>query len=121
MDHQRRRWTFLTDHVRVLRAIARHPAARCRELAASCQIAERAVHRTLADLEEAGYLREARVGQRNRYIVNRFGPFRHPAQPGLNGRALLELAVCRERESERVQLALTGHDAQSCLSNLTRT
>ncbi|QDQ09574.1 helix-turn-helix transcriptional regulator [Streptomyces spectabilis] len=98
MDHQRRWWTFLTNHARVLRAIARHPAARWGEVAASCQTTERTVQRIVADLEEAGYLCRERVGKRKRYIVNRDGPYRHPAQAGLTVRALLEPAVCRKHE-----------------------
>ncbi|MBZ9645758.1 helix-turn-helix domain-containing protein [Streptomyces sp. PSKA30] len=96
--HQSRRWTFLTNHARVLAAIARDPNARLTQVATACQITERSAQRIVADLEEAGYVRRQRVGQRNQYIVNRDGLFRHPAEPGLSIGALLELIVGQEFE-----------------------
>ncbi len=90
-DHQDRRWTFLTNHARVLAAIARHPIARLPQVATVCQITERSAQRIVADLEEAGYLRRQRVGHHTRYLVNREGLFRHPAEAGLTIGALLEL------------------------------
>ncbi|MBT2674047.1 MarR family transcriptional regulator [Streptomyces sp. ISL-14] len=90
-DHQERRWTFLTNHARVLAAIGREPNARLAQVAFACRITERSAQRIVAELEEAGYLRRQRVGRRTRYIVNRDGLFRHPAEGGLSIGALLEL------------------------------
>lgn len=56
MDHQYRRWMFLTNHARVLRIIARDPDARLGTIAAACQITERTVQAIIADLEQADYL-----------------------------------------------------------------
>jgi DNA-binding Lrp family transcriptional regulator len=86
---------FLTHHARVLAAIARDPNARLTEVATACQITERSAQRIVTDLEEAGYLRRQRVGRRTRYLVNRDGLFRHPAEVGLSIGALLELMAGR--------------------------
>jgi hypothetical protein len=93
MDRPDRRWTFLTHHARVLVAIARDPSTRLRDMAASCEITERAVQAVVADLVKAGYLRRDRVGRRNQYTLSLDQPFRHPAEAGLCVRALVELAV----------------------------
>ncbi|MFJ8535429.1 helix-turn-helix transcriptional regulator [Streptomyces sp. NPDC093591] len=90
-DHQERRWTFLTNHARVLAALARDPHARLTQVATACQIPDRSAQRIVTALEEAGYLHRQRVGRRTQYIVNRDGPFRHPAEAGLSVGALLEL------------------------------
>ncbi len=95
-DHQDRRWTFLTNHARVLAALARDPNARLTQVATACQITERSAQRIVTDLEEAGYLRRQRLGRNTRYLVNRDGPFRHPAEAGLSIGALLELIVGQE-------------------------
>lgn len=88
-----RRWTFLTNHARVLRAIVQTPDARLRTIAAACAITERTVQAIIVDLEQAGYLHRRRVGRRNQYIVDLDQPLRHPAEAGLHVRALVELAV----------------------------
>ncbi|MFC9915788.1 MarR family transcriptional regulator [Streptomyces sp. NPDC127197] len=95
-DQQDRRWTFLTNHAQVLAAIARDPHARLTQVATACQITERSAQRIVTDLEEAGYLRRQRVGRRTRYLVNRDGLFRHPAEASLSIGALLELIARQE-------------------------
>ncbi|MBT2457281.1 helix-turn-helix domain-containing protein [Streptomyces sp. ISL-86] len=95
-DHQDRRWTFLTNHARVLLAIARNPDARLRTIAAACLITERAVQAIIADLEQAGYLHRQRVGRRSQYTLSRDLPLRHPAEADLTLRALVDLLVDRE-------------------------
>ncbi|MBT2423499.1 MarR family transcriptional regulator [Streptomyces sp. ISL-22] len=94
-DHQSRGWTFLTNHARVLAAIARYPNARLTQVATACQITERSAQRIVAELEEAGYLRRQRDGRRTQYTVNRDGLFRHPAEASLSIGTLLELLVGR--------------------------
>lgn len=97
-DHQDRRWTFLTNHARVLLAIARDPEARLRTIAAACLITERAVQAIVADLEQAGFLHCQRVGRRNQYTLSLDQPLRHPAQAGLTIRTLVDM-VDREKEN----------------------
>jgi hypothetical protein len=63
-------WTFLTSHARVLLCIAQDPGMRLREIGQRVGITERAVHRVVGDLAEAGYLSRERHGRRNRYTIN---------------------------------------------------
>lgn len=49
-----------------------------REIADYVGIRERAAHRTVSDLVEAGYLIKERQGTRNRYVVRLDVPMRHP-------------------------------------------
>jgi hypothetical protein len=76
-------WTLLTGHGHVLVEIARNPEARMRDISAIVGLTERTVQAIVADLESAGYLTRARVGRRNRYIINPDSMFRHRAQEGL--------------------------------------
>jgi DNA-binding MarR family transcriptional regulator len=73
-------WTFLTNHAHVLLTIAAEPEIRIRDIASEVGITERAAHRIVADLEEAGYLKVTKVGRRNEYVVLRDLPLRHPAE-----------------------------------------
>lgn len=85
-------WAFLTNHGRVLLAIAHDPNVPLRNLAAFCRISERTAQAVVADLEQAGYLHRHRVGRRNRYTLDLDAPLlRHPADARLPVRALLEL------------------------------
>ena len=73
-------WTFLTNHAHVLLTIAAEPEIRIRDIASEVGITERAAHRIVADLEEAGYLKVTKVGRRNEYVGLRDLPLRHPAE-----------------------------------------
>jgi Mn-dependent DtxR family transcriptional regulator len=74
------KWTFLTNHAHVLICIAQDPSSRVRDLAARIGITERATHRIIAELKEAGYLTYDRDGRRNRYTVNGDLPMRHSVE-----------------------------------------
>ncbi|MGV9351576.1 helix-turn-helix transcriptional regulator [Streptomyces spiralis] len=91
MDQHAAGWSFLTNHARVLLAIAHDPAARIRDLAAACHITERTAQSIVGDLEQAGYLNREREGRRTRYTLRPDGKLRHPAEAHLPVRALLEL------------------------------
>ncbi|MEW1861295.1 MarR family transcriptional regulator [Streptomyces sp. NBC_00669] len=84
-------WTFLTNHARVLAAIARDPGVRVRDIAARCLLTERAVQRIIADLEGDGYLRHTRVGRANHYEIPPGTRLRHPADAGPTVADLLAL------------------------------
>lgn len=58
---RRNHWTFLTNHARVLIAIARDPGVRLRDLAAICDLTERTVQTIVTDLEADGYLTRTRT------------------------------------------------------------
>lgn len=91
MVSEGRGWTFLTNHARVLLAIARDPTVQLRQVAAACQITERTAQAIVSDLEHAGYLRRQRVGRRNHYTLLLDEPLRHPADAGPSVRTLLHL------------------------------
>lgn len=62
-------WSFLTNHAQVLIRIAEDPGARLREIGDSIGITERATHRIVGELVEAGYISRQRVGRRNAYTI----------------------------------------------------
>jgi DNA-binding MarR family transcriptional regulator len=62
-----RRWSFVTNHARVLAFVAAHPNARLRDIAATVGVTERTAGQIVNDLEEAGYLSKSRDGRRNQY------------------------------------------------------
>lgn len=95
-DGEVRRWTFLTNHARVLLAVARNPNARLRDLAEVAGITERAAQAIVTDLEVAGYLTRTRVGRRNHYTVDPTRRFRHPAEADHRIDGLLALFTHRE-------------------------
>ncbi|GAA3902387.1 hypothetical protein GCM10023084_63560 [Streptomyces lacrimifluminis] len=84
-------WTFLTNHSRVLAAIAENPTIRIRDIAAHCRLTERAVQKIVADLESAGYLTHTRQGRSNTYRIEDGTILRHPADEGLSVAELLSL------------------------------
>ena len=62
-------WSFLTNHAQVLLCIARDPRTRLREIGAEVGITERAAHRIVVELAEAGYISRTRIGRRNQYTI----------------------------------------------------
>jgi DNA-binding IclR family transcriptional regulator len=63
-------WLFVTNHGRVLLSIAGDPRQTVRQIGAEVGITERAAHRVIANLAEAGYLERTRVGRRTEYKLN---------------------------------------------------
>jgi DNA-binding MarR family transcriptional regulator len=63
-------WTFLTNHAQVLVCIAHDPDIRLREIGDAVGITERAAHRIVGELVDAGYVSRERNGRRNRYKIN---------------------------------------------------
>ncbi|KOU35127.1 helix-turn-helix transcriptional regulator [Streptomyces sp. WM6378] len=102
-------WTFLTNHARVLAAIADDPSTRIRDIAAHCRLTERAVQRIIADLEEAGYLSHTRHGRSNTYRIEPSTPLRHPAEAGLTVATLL--AVLAQHDEQRGKPQAQDHQA----------
>jgi len=86
-------WTFITNHARVLAAIAENQNARVRDIAAHCRLTERAVQKIISDLEESGYLSHRREGRGNAYQIQPGTELRHPAEAGLTVTSLLALLV----------------------------
>ncbi|MFZ4300391.1 helix-turn-helix transcriptional regulator [Streptomyces cinereoruber] len=94
-------WTFVTNHARVLAAIAEDPNIRIRDIAAHCRLTERAVQRIISDLEQDGYLSHTRDGRSNTYRVAPNKVLRHPAEAGLPVASLLSLLVQDETDRAR--------------------
>ncbi len=63
-------WAFLTNHARVLVCIADEPGVRLRDISERVGITERAAHRIVAELADAGYITRKRNGRRNAYVVH---------------------------------------------------
>jgi len=85
------RWTFLTNHARVLISIGGSPDVRVRDIAARVGITERQVMSIVSDLETSGYLSRERVGRRNRYRVHYDARFRHAFEGSVSVGALIDL------------------------------
>jgi predicted transcriptional regulator len=71
-------WSFLTNHAQVLLRIADDPGARLREIGDAIGITERATHRIVVELVEAGYVLRERTGRRNRYTIQKELPLHDP-------------------------------------------
>ncbi|MFD5625819.1 helix-turn-helix transcriptional regulator [Streptomyces sp. NPDC127072] len=91
-------WTFLTNHARVLTAIAEDPTTRIRDIAARCRLTERAVQKIVSDLEEGGYLTHTRQGRSNAYHIEDGTILRHPADQRLTVAELLSLLAQHDDE-----------------------
>ncbi len=70
------RWSFLTNHARVLVCIAHDPGVRLREIAAALEITERSAFGIVNELTEAGYVVKEKDGRRNRYQIQGHLPLR---------------------------------------------
>ena len=77
-----RAWSFLTNHAQVLVCIAQDPAVRLREIGETVGITERAAHRIVVELVDAGYLEREREGRRNRYTIQSDLPLPDPLASG---------------------------------------
>ena len=76
------RWSFLTNHARVLVCIAHDPGVRLRDIAASVGITERSAYGIVTDLAAAGYVVKEKDGRRNRYQIQPHMPLPGPASRG---------------------------------------
>jgi DNA-binding MarR family transcriptional regulator len=76
-------WSLVSNHGLVLLCVAREPGMRLREIADRVGITERAVHRIVCDLCEAGYVTRTRDGRRNSYELHPEAELR----PGMLGDA----------------------------------
>lgn len=95
-----RNWSFLTNHARVLLCIADDPGIRLREIGDSVGITERAAHRIVGELADAGYISRRRDGRRNHYTIQSDLPLPDPLVRGQRVGDLL--AVLRRRRGPRV-------------------
>jgi len=84
-------WSFLTNHAQVLLGIAREPEIRLRDLGDQLGITERAAHRIVVALADAGYITRQRNGRRNHYTINAHLPLPDPIARDQNIGELLKI------------------------------
>jgi DNA-binding MarR family transcriptional regulator len=78
--HTPTHWTFLTNHAHVFLCIAKNSDFRLRDIADVVGITERATHRIVADLVDAGFVDVKRDGRCNAYAVHPEKNLRHPME-----------------------------------------
>jgi predicted transcriptional regulator of viral defense system len=105
-------WTFLTNHSRVLAAIADDRTTRVRDIAARCRLTERAVQKIIADLEGGGYLTHVREGRSNVYSVATDKRLRHPADAPATVAELLSILIHHESTYATASSAPTASSAE---------
>ena len=86
-----RGWTFLTNHAQVLVSIANDPGVRLRDIGERVGMTERAAHRIVTELADAGYITRQRNGRRNQYTINTHLPLPDPIAREKNVGELLEI------------------------------
>lgn len=90
-------WTFLSNHAHVLVCIANNPDVRLTQIAEMVGIRERAVHRIIHELEDAGYLSVFKDGRNNVYEIDLDRPLRHPLESHHHIRAIVEPLLKKAR------------------------
>jgi DNA-binding IclR family transcriptional regulator len=91
------RWTFLTNHARVLLCIAHDPGLRLRDIADKVHITERSAYGIVTDLTEAGYVIKEKDGRRNRYQIQDHLPLRDSVTREATIGEMLDLLVEKTR------------------------
>jgi DNA-binding Lrp family transcriptional regulator len=67
-----------------------HPDQTLRRVALAIGITERAVQRIVAELEEGGYLKRAKIGRQNKYEINGDTSLRHSQESHRSVKELLD-------------------------------
>lgn len=104
-------WTFLTNYAQALVCIADDPGVRLRDLGDRIGITERATHRIVTELANAGYITRERHGRRNRYTINAHLPIPDPIAREQNIGQLLEV-LAGTRAEQRDDRSADTHDEQ---------
>ena len=84
-------WSFFTNHGLVLVAIAKHRRSTAREIGDAVGITERAAHKLIRDLEEAGYITKTKVGRKNQYRIHPDVPLKDEVSDAAVGELLVIL------------------------------
>jgi hypothetical protein len=71
-------WNVLSNHGLALLCIARDRDIRMRDIGDMIGVTERAAHRIVRDLVEAGFVKRERAGTRNHYEIQPETPMDHP-------------------------------------------
>jgi DNA-binding IclR family transcriptional regulator len=91
-------WTFLTRHAQVLLCIADDPGIRMRDIGDRVGVTERAAHRIVGELADAGYISRERRGRRNHYTVRPEQPLPDAVARDQRVGALLDILIRRRSE-----------------------
>ena len=84
-------WSFITNHGLVLAVLAMRLGVTARDIGDAAGITERAAHRIINDLEEAGYVTKTRVGRRNSYQIHPDVPLKDEVSNAAVGELLVVL------------------------------
>ncbi len=90
-------WTFLSNHTHVMVCLAGNADLTLRDIAQTVGITERAVHRIVSELEEAGALTRERAGRRNVYRIHAQLHLRHPLEAHCTIGEILKLLTKKPR------------------------
>jgi len=91
-------WGFITNHGLVLAAIARHPRSTAREIGDAVYITERAAHKIIKELDEAGYIDKQKVGRQNHYRIHPDMPLKEDTSDAAVGELLVVLGWKRRKK-----------------------
>jgi DNA-binding IclR family transcriptional regulator len=108
VEHTAPGWTFLTNHAQVLVCIARDPGVRLRDIGERVGITERAAHRIVVELADAGYITRQRNGRRNHYTINAHLPLPDTLAREQNVGQLLEILTATDGPNQRVDGTVTS-------------
>ena len=101
-------WSFLTNHAQALICIAQDPGVRLREIGDAVGITERAAHRIVGELVDAGYISRERVGRRNQYEVRTDLPLPDALAREQRVGDLLEILAGQEGAAGKRSLTASG-------------
>jgi hypothetical protein len=101
-------WSFLTNHAQVLLCIAHDPSIRLREIGDMVGITERAAHRIVNELDDAGYLARTRNGRRNHYEIHSQATLPDPLARGQKVGDLLAVLGADSQPSRHRRSGATG-------------
>ena len=93
-------WSFLTNHAAVLLCIAQDPGVRLRDIGEAVGITERAAHRIVGELTDAGYVSRRRVGRRNQYTIQSHLPIPDPLARGQRVGDLLAILAAHDSAAD---------------------
>jgi DNA-binding Lrp family transcriptional regulator len=94
-------WRFLTNHGLVLAVIARGPRRTAREIGDVVGITERATHKIIKDLVEAGYITKMKAGRQNNYRIHPNVPLKDDVSDTAIGELLVTLGAMRKKDRPR--------------------
>jgi DNA-binding Lrp family transcriptional regulator len=102
-------WSFITNHGLVLATIAKHPQSTAREIGDVVGITERAAHKIIKDLDEAGYITKTKVGRKNKYKIHPDVPLKDESSDSAVGELLVMLGWKRWGLQERYSRTLSAN------------